>query len=904
MKVKRKFFLTIGLVTIVVTLFFSLQNFIFKEKKTEREKYELFLEKQFEKINTVVSSDLSAIPKPGQPDMAAYQDFLQTLDPKLGYIPPKRLTNTYKLIKKQYNNKSSNTIDWQNTPVKMGGRIRSLMFDPNDANGNKVWAGSVTGGLWYNNNISDEESSWMPANDFWDKLSISSITYDPNNTQTFYVGTGEAETAVVTYRESSGLGVGIWKTTDGGETWTLLEATEDFIYITDIVVRDENGTSVIYAGVASGYYQGINQTSTPNDGLYRSADGGNTWEQVLPNITGSEVPYTPSDIELTADGRIFVGTMLNTNDQGGGTILFSDLGTSGSWTVNDDYVSVIENNYYDIPGRVKLSSAPSNENVVYAAIASGSDEATDESFRTFICEVIIKTTDKGENWTTINIPEGYNNWAYLSWHALVLKVDPNNENTLWAGGLDLWRTKNGGTSWSHLSDWSAMYNYPNDYYVHADQHDIAFKQNNSNKILFSTDGGVFCTNNGTSSSPVFEERNKNLNTLQYYSCAMPEEAGVNHFLGGLQDNGTLMYTGEALTPEHMISGGDGAYCFIDKNQNISISSVYDNQYYVFVNDYDYYYSHYDGSSGTFTSPAAYDSDLNILYSNKVTFDGNYTNKILVADIPELYPIKSITVGSGFNVPFSHLKVSPYSSKNTTTLFAGTMSGRLFKVENANTSPNVTEITGVEFPTASISSVDFGEDEETIIVSFSNFGVESIWITYDGGENWESKQSNLPDLPVRWLICHPKNRNQVMIATEIGIWTTNNIIEQNVVWEKQTSFPNVRVDMLQVRESDNTVLAAGHGRGLFYGFWQPVQVDLSDIEEKPYVIYPNPSNGIFTIDNALGYNLQIENITGKIIHKEILKSDKTKIDISSEAKGIYFVNIFSENKKYSSKIIVQ
>jgi hypothetical protein len=138
----------------------------------------------------------------------------------------------------------------------------------------------VTGGLWYNTNITSASNSWVPVTDFWPTLAVRCITYDPNAPMTFYVGTGEAETAIITYRESSGLGDGIWKSTDGGQTWNLLNSTTGFAYIPKIVVRNEGGNSVIYAAVVSGLYHGVHQ-STPSNGLFRSTDGGSTWTQVL-----------------------------------------------------------------------------------------------------------------------------------------------------------------------------------------------------------------------------------------------------------------------------------------------------------------------------------------------------------------------------------------------------------------------------------------------------------------------------------------------------------------------------------------------------------------------------------------------------------------------------------------------
>ncbi len=151
-------------------------------------------------------------------------------------------------MQKEQSLKSTDQLEWQSTVSNIGGRTRAIMWDPNDPANNAVWAGGVTGGLWYKEDITDDNEAWIPINDFWPNLAISCITYDPNDPQTFYVGTGEAQTALIIYRESSGVGFGIMKSTDAGNTWEVMPGTEEFEYVTDIEVRDENGVSVVYAG--------------------------------------------------------------------------------------------------------------------------------------------------------------------------------------------------------------------------------------------------------------------------------------------------------------------------------------------------------------------------------------------------------------------------------------------------------------------------------------------------------------------------------------------------------------------------------------------------------------------------------------------------------------------------------
>ena len=393
-------------------------------------------------------------------------------------------------------------------------------------------------------------------------MAIRCITSDPLHPEVFYVGIGEAETALQTYRESSGLGFGIGRSTDGGVTWSHITNTEQFAFVTDIVIRIENGSSVIYAGVASGLYKGSQHQSNPSDGLYRSADDGNSWQQVLPLIEGSSVPYCVSDIALGPDNRIYVGTRPNLDGEGGAILLYSEDGLQ--WSVNNQYQAEILNNAsHNIPGRVVLAAAPSDPNVVYALIASGYINSSD-GFKYFNCYHILRSANKGVTWNKKALPTDLtsgNNFATIAWHALDIAVDPNNANNIYAGGLDMHKSFNGGNSWIRVSDWAAMYSGGGPDYIHADQHIIVYKPGSSDEILFGSDGGVFYTGDGSQANPTFEEHNKEYSTLQFYTCAIHPMAGIEQFYGGLQDNGSLFYLGTPFTINDMVSGGDGAYCF-------------------------------------------------------------------------------------------------------------------------------------------------------------------------------------------------------------------------------------------------------------------------------------------------------------------------------------------------------
>ncbi len=875
----------------------------------KRKKYEKFLKEKMAAIPVNPDQSKKNEKAADQPEMGAIQDYFMTLDPALGYVPRERLQKAYKETRENTKNnlKSTASLDWSGTSAEMGGRTRAIMWDPNDATGKKVWAGGVTGGLWYRNDITNNQSLWQPVGDFWSSLNISCITYDPNNPTTFYIGTGEAQTALYIYRESSGTGEGIWKSEDSGQTWNLLGPTLDFEYVTDIKVRNENGSSVIYAGVASGFYHGTNHQSEPSDGLFRSEDGGLTWEQVLPDIPGYGAPYAVADIEIAADGRMYVGTMQNVEIEGGATILISDEGTEGTWTVYDDYVAIIQSNSsYYIPARVMLSCAPSDANIVYAAVAAGYTDG----FNYYRGRYVIKTTNKGATWTEINKPAS--DWSTLAWHALIIQVDPNNPNTIFTGGLDMWKTTNGGTSWNKISDWSLMYYGGGDEYLHADQHALEFKPGSSTEFICSNDGGVFYTSSATSPAPVFQEKNQGYNTLQFYTCDLYPQAGAPVYVGGLQDNGTLLYQNAPLSINDMVDGGDGAYCFFDDDAtNLLITSVYYNRYSVFLNGSGYDYLDYE--SGIFINPADYDSKNNTLYANAVDFFGNTPNTILrVSGIGASSNGDFIALQTGTDVYYSHVKVSPASPLLSTHLFIGTQAGQVFKVINAQSSPIVSEITGSEFPQAYVSCIAVGPTEDELLVCFSNYGVQSVWRTVDGGESWTDAEGNLPDIPVRWAIYHPNNTGQALLATELGVWSTTELNNDEVTWVQDIDgLANVRVDMLILRPTDNMVLAATHGRGFFTAQY-PLDpyVSVAEKESTKLSVYPNPSSGLVNIQIPAAKSgmarIQVFDASGREVSAANADAgiQNYQINLSNQPRGNYIVKMILDGKSYTEKVVLE
>ncbi len=764
-------FLIGGIITLTCVLLF---NYPFPIQT--REAYEAHLKTHpFNKRN--YEDAQNNIKSPDRPDLAWEQEFLLTMDPKTLQPERERLFQIKKGLKKNQYPLRRQEIPWnERGPSNIGGRTRALAYEPDGSN--KVWAGSVTGGLWFNNDITDPDSEWQNVDDFWDNIAITALAFDPNNSDVVYAGTGEG------WLNASSRGAGVWKSSDGGATWDQLEETEDYQYVNDLVVRDESSGAdpgVLYVGTSRTFYNG---TFHGVGGIFRSTDEGTSFTEVSSSAT--------ADLSINADNsRIWAGTT-------GGDIQFSENGETWTTSYDTDF------------SRVNIACAPSDANYIYGLIES--DLALQE---------VVYSDDNGASWNSVNEPndadQGIPSDDFTrgqAWYDLVIKVDPNDPNTIVAGGIDLFRSTDNGTNWTQISKWSNN----NDLFdldcsiVHADQHGIVFKAGSSSEVIFGTDGGVYYTSDlsNAGTQDVISSRNTGYNVTQFYTCAQHPEEGENFYLAGSQDNGTQRFQTAGINETVDVYGGDGAYCAIDQDDpDFQIVSYVYNVYALSTNGGTSFSDiNDDQNTGSFINPADYDNNLNILYSGR---DENGINRI--SDITGTPTVDNFDISLGANA--SHFRVSEYTTAST-TLFVGTSSGRLFIVTNADSdTPSIEEITGDNFPNGSISCVEIGASEEELLVTFTNYGVTSIWYSEDGGASWANKEGNFPDMPIRWALFNPNNRDEVLLATELGTWSTQNLSNSSPTWEASNDgLANVRTDMFQLRSSDNQVVAATHGRGLF------------------------------------------------------------------------------------------
>lgn len=716
---------------------------------------------------------------------ALERDIRMMKDPALGYVPTERI-----IAAKEYKDQLMLTeaalsgVQWKPLgPKNQGGRSRTLLIDANDGTGNTVFAASVGGGLWRTTNISAASPLWAPVDDLMGNLAVTSIAQDPSNLNTLYISTGEGY-----FNGDAIRGLGVWKSINGGVTWTQLASTNNatFYYCQKVMV---NSTGILFVATRSG-------------GLQRSADGGTSFTKVLGTglgITGAGNNFA-YDVELAANGDIYASLDASVHKSTNAGVTFGAAQT----------LPVAGN-------RIELACAPSDANYVYAVLESGS-----------AINGIARTINGGTAWAARTEPAdadpgvGATDFSRgQAWYDISIAVDPNNRDRLFVGGIDLFVSADGAGTWTQVSHWYGGFGFQ---YVHADQHYVLFKPGSSTEAYFTNDGGVYRSTNANAATPTITDKGNNYVTAQFYACAIHPTALTPYYLAGAQDNGSHQFSSDGVQNTIQVTGGDGAFCHIDQDE-----PQYQFTSYVYN---DFYRSSNGGSTwtnvsttgGDFISPTDYD-DVNDLF-----YMCNSNNTYRRWDNPQTGNTFAAVTVAAFNGFVSAIKVSPNTNHR---VFFGTQTGRVVRVDNANTgAPTATNIsTGLPGGYVSCVEVETGNDNH-LLAMFSNFGVNSIWESTDGGASWTSVEGNLPDMPVRWALFNPANSDQAIIATELGVWSTDDLNGGATVWgASNTGLANVRVDMLQLRQSDKLVIAATHGRGLFSSDIFTTPTALFDADKK-------------------------------------------------------------------------
>jgi photosystem II stability/assembly factor-like uncharacterized protein len=668
-----------------------------------------------------------------------------------GDLPaPDILAQRMKEYEAQFSKQDVNAAGWSLigpsvVPSSGGGAGRVNCVAVNPSNTNIIFAGSASGGLWKSTNGG---TTWTSNTDALGSLGVTAIVFDPNNSDIMYMATGDAD-AGDTYS------IGVLKSVDGGTTWS----TTGLNYST-------SSTATIRALVAHPTNSNI-LLATTNSGIYRTTNAGANW-----SLSSSG---TARDLEVNkTDPTIWYATKNNSGvfKSTDGGVTFSNLTGVGLPA--------------SPPGRIGIAVAASSPSTVYALYVN----ATDGFYGLY------RTTNAGASWSLQSNTPNILSWDGTGsdgqgWYDLVLDVDPSNATVVYVGGVNMYKSTTSGTSWTKITHWYSGAGYP---YIHADQHGMTFHPTNSATLFVGNDGGVFkSTNSGSSWSDI----SSGLAITQFYRLGV-SQTNVNRIFGGTQDNGTNRVLNGAW---EQILGGDGMESLIDyTDENIGYAELYYGDIYRTTNG---------GSSFTYISGGLGEGGgwVTPYIINPVNPKSIYVGTTKV--------YKSTNRGTNWTAISGALSGGTLTSvaiakSDTNTIYAGDYSWIYRTTNGGSTWTNIT--TGL--PSASKTYIAVHPSNKDIaFVTISGYGSSKVYKTTNGGSSWTSISTGLPSIPTNCIVIHPTSTDNMFVGTDVGVYSTSN---GGASWSPfSLGLPNVVVNELEFHVASNKLRAATYGRG----FWE-------------------------------------------------------------------------------------
>ncbi len=469
-----------------------------------------------------------------------YYAQLHGVDPNTGEFP---LNAYYKSISDANNNtrkaQANKTgaelgLQWESLgPDNIGGRTRGFLIDKD--NHARMYMGGVSGGLWYTNSSG---SSWQPINDTFSSLAVTCIAQSKDGD--IYFGTGESFGTLGGNNPSGGTmfpGEGVFRSKDGGNTFqNVLSPTDgnnvnDDLAFINDIITDPNNNNIVFVAAEGG--------------VFKSEDGGESFTK----MQGGVLPAGVTDLKISGDGGLILAAS-------GGAVRRSTDG-------GENFENLSGNPGYPTAtaARTEVAISPQDPNYIYMYTSNNSGQLGG----------IYQSKDMGNTWEEIGSgaePSTFNPPGTQGRYNLCIAVSPLDKGRIYVGGNFAVYTWDSLMGWAQISSWIPFYypgqeNTPPSIYVHADHHNIFFHPTDGNTMFVVTDGGVFRTNNALSEAPAFKYLNRNYNVTQYYGMAA---AITGEVIGGTQDNGThyIDYNGISLKQGAVVGYGDGGYCAISK----------------------------------------------------------------------------------------------------------------------------------------------------------------------------------------------------------------------------------------------------------------------------------------------------------------------------------------------------
>lgn len=653
-------------------------------------------------------------------------------------------------------------------PQNVSGRVTALAADPQ--NPATIYLGGAQGGVWRTTNGGQ---TWQPMTENAPTQAVGAIAIDPTNRNVIYVGTGEANLS-----GDSFAGMGILKSTDGGQSWENL-AAQTFIGLGfSGLIIDPSNTNTLYASVADAI-GGLVAAGNPNSaipGVYKSTDGGISWRLVFRVNFNENFPLPAMDLEM---------------DPTNPSILYSTFFFGGIFKTTDggqNWVKLaggLPNSGFDRPD---IGIARSNPNTLYAAFGSANSGDLLSIFR---------STDGGGSWVSVADPPrtAFGNVCQCFYDNVIV-VDPNDANTLYYGAVTLYKSSDAGLSWRDIGKGNIG--------LHPDFHAMIFLSGSSSQLIVGNDGGVWSSPDAGNS---WININSNLSLTQFQSIAVhPTDPNVS--AGGTQDNGSLLFSGN--NSWQMVFGGDGGIAQIDQNRpNI----VYVNTQSSFLKGP--FRSEQGGRLNTFTRAAngISQSDRALFYApfildpnNQSTLYYGTSRLYRSMDQGRNWMAISENLTSGGRDAISTIAVAPSSAR---FIYTGSAGGAVFASSDGGaTFRNVT----ANLPMRSISDIAVDPNSPaTVYVTVSGFGSGHVFKSTTGGGNWQDVSGNLPDVPANAIAINARDANQIFVGNDMGLFEST---DGGATWTIVPGMPFVAVFDIAINERLGFLRVATHGRGIY------------------------------------------------------------------------------------------
>lgn len=713
------------------------------------------------------------------------------------------------------------------------GRINSIVEDPNyNGSTNKtIWAGSASGGLWKSTNGG---SSWSISTDDLGTLGVGDIVIEPDDSKVMYFATGDGDH----YDAKS---IGVLKSIDGGANWnsTGLNWELGNNYVTRRILMDPDNHSILYVAT--------------NGGIYKTTNGGTNWSRIFTSDT-YDMEFKPNDSDV-----IYAATyseIYKTNNAG------------SNWTKKTDGLPTSDIN------RIALGVSADNSTVVYAEYGDGSSGH----------KGFYRSTNSGEVWTRMDDgTQNFLGWALdgndsggQSWYDLAIAVNPKDANEVLIGGVNIWRSTDGGATFTCVSMW---YGGAGVSEVHADQHTLYFAT--EGRLYSGNDGGVdVSTDQGSN----WDYIGDGICATQLYRLGV-SQTNIDKVICGAQDNSGFYLNGSSVSKIWL---GDGFESMIDyQDEQIMYTASYYGNWARTSNggtDWNFVEKPSGESGGNWLTPYV----INPSNHNKVYFGFGEIYEWNGSDAT-YKKISSLGIGS-----MDNLYIAPSDPK---CLYAGTYSN-MRKTTNGGTSwSTITRPVSLSWTYLAINPTDPNE----IWATFSGYTSGSkIYHSTNGGTNWTNISGNLPNVPCNTVCFEKRTANsRLYVGTDVGIYFK---IKDDTDWIKlDKNIPNVVVSELEIQKDQNVLFASTFGRGAWKaGIPSLEPVELLNPIDKSEQLAAKVTFKWTSVEYADNYQLQVSRNSGftDIVFDSIMKV--TEITKTLETEKEYFWRVRSKSgSEYSA-----